>query len=114
MLAERGTEHRVSDLRDQAATLRRNADLAELRTAIRQAQQIGPDPRNPAALAIQWAATLAGPELAAITKLAGRYKAACRTMLAAEFKSRDPSAAAAWDRTNLRSIERDRGPSLGR
>ncbi|MEI9985762.1 MAG: hypothetical protein WDN69_22825 [Aliidongia sp.] len=92
----------------------RNADLAELGTAIRQARHIGPDARNPAALAIQWAANLAGPELAAITKLAGLYKAACRTMLTAEFKSRDPSAAAAWERANQRSVERDRGPSLGR
>jgi hypothetical protein len=71
VLAERGTEHRAPDLRDQAATLRRNADLALLRSAIRQARHIGPDPRNPAALAIQWAANLAGPELAALTRLAG-------------------------------------------
>ena len=90
------------------------ADLALLRSAIRQARHIGPDPKNPAALAIQWAANLARPELAALTRLAGLYKAACRTMLAAEFKSRDPSAAAAWERANQRSVERDRGPSLGR
>ena len=114
VLAERSTEHRVPDLRDQAATLRRNADLAALGTAIRQARHISPDPKNPAALAIQGAANLAGPELAAITRLADRYKAACRTMLTAEFKSRDPSAAAAWERANQRSVERDRGPSLGR
>jgi hypothetical protein len=113
-LAERGTQHRAPDLRDQAATLRRNADLAELRSAIRQARHIGPDPRNSAALAIQWAANLAGPELAAVIRLASLYKNACRTMLAAEFKSRDPSAAAAWERANQRSVERDRGPSLGR
>jgi hypothetical protein len=92
----------------------RNADLAALGTAIRQARHISPDPKNPAALAIQWAATLAGPELAAIPRLAGRYKAACRTMLTAEFKSRDPSAAAAWERANQRSVERGREPSLGR
>ena len=113
-LAERGTEHTARELRDQAAALHRNADLAELYIAIRQARQIAPNPKNPATLAISWAANLAAPELARITELATLYKAAFRTALASEFKSREPGAFTAWDRANQRSIQRDRGPSLGR
>ena len=57
----------------------------ELRTAIRQARYIGPDPKNLATLVIQWTASLAGLELTTIHKLVGPHKAACGTMLAAEF-----------------------------
>jgi hypothetical protein len=113
-LAERGTEHTARELRDQAAALRRNADLAELYIAIRQAREIAPNPKNPATLAISWAANLAAPELARITELATLYKAACRSAMAAEFRSRDPGAFDAWERVNQRSIQHDRGPSLGR
>jgi hypothetical protein len=88
--------------------------VVELHIAIHQARQIVPNPKNPATLAITWAANLAGPELARITELATLYKAAFRKALAIEFKSRDPGAFAAWDRANQRTIERDRGPSLGR
>lgn len=115
-IAERGTEHRVPDLRDLAGALRRNADLAELRTAISQARHIGPDPRNPAILAIQWAANLAGPELAALNRLVSLYPKAFSAAAAAEFAIRAPLAFAEWEHKLQRNIERgrDRGPSLGR
>lgn len=114
--AERSSEHSAPSLRQRAATLRQNADLAELRAAIAHARHIGPDPANPARLAVTWAANRAGPELAALNRLASLYPKAFSVAAAAEFAIRAPLAAAEWQRQHQRSIERgrDRGPGLGR